>query len=253
MAINNQLMELLGSYDSLRHEIAANHVAEERAINATAAALINAMVAALAAHQQEEERRAAMVPSALAVEVQTIDWWVAANTAVTFLTACLSLRTTGVCVLLLIYGSKFAVGRHSWALWLMALLVDPLAGTLFFFWAAARKAARLSRKLVRGCKGSRFCPCCTPLPVDQPEEADEQVEGWIGEAMRALFGPPLGSPGTVVTAGGDEAPPPQSMYRWVLTTLGTGLWAVWQLLPTRCRFNAESRTCTVTSKNERKA
>jgi len=63
MAINGQLMELLGSYDNLRHEIAANHIAEERAINATAAALIDAMVAALAAHQQEEERRAAMEPS----------------------------------------------------------------------------------------------------------------------------------------------------------------------------------------------
>ena len=39
----------------------------------------------------------------------------------------------------------------------------------------------------------------TPLPVDQPEEADAQVEGWVGEAMRALFGPPLGSPGTVAS------------------------------------------------------
>ncbi len=56
MAVNGQLMELLGSYDQLRHEIAANHVAEERAINATAAALIDAMVAALAAHQQEQRR-----------------------------------------------------------------------------------------------------------------------------------------------------------------------------------------------------
>ena len=47
MAVNSQLMELLGSYDSLRHEIAANHIAEERAINPTAAALIDAMVCLL--------------------------------------------------------------------------------------------------------------------------------------------------------------------------------------------------------------
>jgi uncharacterized protein (TIGR00369 family) len=30
MAINGQLMELLGSYDQLRHEIAANHVRSAR-------------------------------------------------------------------------------------------------------------------------------------------------------------------------------------------------------------------------------
>jgi len=228
MAMNAQLLELLGSYDQLRHEMARNHVEEKGRVNATAMALLAAVAEALAAHQQAEARAAQMVPSTLSQEVATIDWWVWANTLISFVTACLSFRTTGACALLMAYGHNLAVGRHQIGLWAIATIVDPIAATMFFIWMLVRKVKRAAQRFARRCRNSRCCPC-----------TDADAESWVGEALQILFGAPLGADDTVVEMGVEPgAAPPPSVYRWILRVLGTGIRAIWRLLPAEC----ESRT-----------
>jgi len=240
MAMNAQLMELLGSYDQLRHEMARNHVEEMARVNATAMALLAAVAEALAAHQQAEARAAQMVPSTLSQEVATIDWWVWANTIISFITACLSFRTTGACALLMAYGHNLAVGRHQIGLWAIATIVDPIAATMVFIWMLVRKVKRAAQRFARRCRNSRCCPCCAILPITEPAvETDADAESWVGEALQILFGPPLGATEGVVEMGMEPgAAPPPSVYRWILRVLGTGIRAIWRLLPAEC----ESRT-----------
>jgi len=99
---------------------------------------------------------------------------------------------------------------------------------------------RAAQRFARRCRNSRFCPCCATLPITDPAvETDADAESWVGEALQILFGAPLGADDTVVEMGVEPgAAPPPSVYRWILRVLGTGIRAIWRLLPAEC----ESRT-----------
>lgn len=136
-----------------------------------------------------------------------------------------SFRNPLVCMVLLAYGWQVASTLSSrLTCYAIALLMDPFTAGLFFGYKVVRG---LHKTIRRAARSICACCCCRAPPPPPPPPSSPSIFGMLGEAVSAVLsrgdgeaqdqGAAAQQPAQQppVRPGGQQSPPPLSLYRWL--------------------------------------